>query len=478
MEDRTQAEPSVLLVDDEEAILSGISNVLAGAGVQPVVTCSDAREVLPIVDRQEIDVVLLDLAMPHIRGEVLLRQLRESRPEIPVIIVTASDDLETAVRCMKEGAFDYMVKAVEPSRLVSGLKRAIEIRRLSRQYTNLKEHLLSDGIDHAEAFARIVTVSPRLHAIFRFVESIAPSAETVLVTGETGTGKELIAEAIHAVSGRRGALVKVNSAGLDDSVFADTLFGHSRGAFTGAESQRKGLAQQADGGTLFLDEIGDLSVSSQIKLLRLIETREYYPIGADLPRSTSARFVVATNCDLPRAVSGGSFRRDLYYRLQTHEVGLPPLRERKEDIPHLLAHFLHRACVDLGKEKVACPKQLIPLLQTYDFPGNVRELRSMVYSAVSRQSKRSLSLSAFREAMGRGETDPVPLGDPYHLEFPQRLPGLKETVEALTDEALRRSGGNQSIAAGMLGISPQALSKRLSRRRVVTRSSTGPRGTE
>ncbi len=464
MKNRTLTERPVLLVDDEQTILNGISNVLAGAGVTSIITCSDAREVRSVVEREQVEVVLLDLAMPYIRGEVLLKQLQESHPEIPVIIVTASDDLGTAVQCMKEGAFDYMVKAVEPSRLISGVKRALEMRRLSRQYTNLKEHLLSDGIEHPEAFASIVTVSPRLHAIFRFVESIAPTSETVLVTGETGTGKELIAEALHALSGRIGSLVKVNSAGLDDNIFSDTLFGHSRGAFTGAEGQRKGLAQQAEEGTLFLDEIGDLSGASQIKLLRLIESHEYYPLGSDLPRLTSARFVVATNRDLSREVSSGSFRRDLYYRLQTHEVRLPPLRERKEDIPHLLNCFLDKAAADLGKERLAVPRELFTLLNTYDFPGNVRELRSMVYSAVSRQKQKTLSLSTFREAMGRRETDPTPEGEPNRLEFPERLPSLKETVEALTDEALRRSNGNQSIAAGMMGISPQALSKRLSRR--------------
>ncbi len=464
MKSRPLADLPVLLVDDEEAILSGISKVLVAAGIPQIVTCSDARDVLGIVDRQEIEAILLDLAMPHIRGEVLLEQLRERHPEVPVIIVTASDDLETAVRCMKQGAFDYMVKAVEPSRLVSGVKRAIEMRRLSRQYSSLKERLLAEDIGNPDAFGRFITASPRVQAIFRFIESIAPSAEPVLITGETGTGKELVAEAIHAASGRRGSLVTVNSAGLDDTVFADTLFGHSRGAFTGAEAVRKGLVQQAEAGTLFLDEIGDLSASSQIKLLRLLESREFYPLGSDLPRVTSARFVVATNRDLPRMVAAGQFRRDLYYRLQTHEVRLPPLRERKEDLPLLLDHFLDQAARDLGKKRLAVPHELLTLLEVYDFPGNVRELRSMVFNAVSLQKEKTLSLRSFRDAMGRMEPERGPDGPTESLAFPARLPTLHEATAMLIREALTRSKGNQAIAAGLLGITPQALSKRLARR--------------
>lgn len=461
-----QSDLPVLLVDDEEAILASISKVLSASGIGPLLSCSDSREVLPLLERQQVEVILLDLAMPYLRGEVILERLRQEHPEIPVIIVTASDDLDIAVRCMKQGAFDYMVKAVEPSRLVSGVKRAIEMRCLERRYSSLKAHLLSDAVAHPEAFTRIVTASPHMEAIFRFIESIAPSRETVLITGETGTGKELVAEAIHEVSARKGPLVKVNSAGLDDTVFADTLFGHSRGAFTGADTMRKGLAQQADEGTLFLDEIGDLSSSGQIKLLRLIEANEYYPLGSDLPRSTSARFLVATNHDLVQQVSSGQFRRDLYYRLQTHELRIPPLRDRKEDLPILLDHFLELAARDLAKARLAVPRELYTLLETYDFPGNVRELRSMVYSAVTLQKEKTLSLKPFRDAMGKMEPEPSAFGDHEPASsFPARLPSLKEATERLIEEALRRSQGNQAIAAGLLGISPQALSKRLVRRR-------------
>ena len=455
----------VLLVDDEPAVLSSMGKVLKSAGIDNLLTCSDSRDVLPLLDKQEVEVVLLDISMPHLTGDELLRKIHELYPHIPVIIVTASEDIDMAVDCMKEGAFDYMVKAVEPNRLTSGVGRAIDMRRLSRRYNSLRKGLLADKISHPEVFRSIVSRDHRIHAIFRFIESIASTAETVLVTGETGTGKELFAEAIHAASARRGPLVKVNSAGLDDNVFADTLFGHTKGAYTGADSDRKGLIQQANSGTLFLDEIGDLSAASQIKLLRLLESREYYPLGSDLPRTTNARFVIATHRSLPELVAGERFRRDLYYRLQTYEIHIPPLRERKADLPLLIGHFHDQAAEHLGRKKLAVPPELLTLMETYDFPGNVRELRSMIFNAVSRQREKMLSLQPFREAMGYtgGEIHPPTAEDAF--SFPEKLPTLKGLTEGLIEEALSRAKGNQAIAAGLLGITPQALSKRLKRRK-------------
>jgi DNA-binding NtrC family response regulator len=455
----------VLLVDDEPAVLSGMTKILKSAGIDNLHTFSDPREVLPYLEAQEAEVIVLDITMPHISGEVLLKEIHEQYPNIPVIVVTASQDIDMAVGCMKEGAFDYMVKAVEPNRLTSGVQRAIEVRRLTRRYNSLRERLLADALEHPEHFDPIITRNPRMQATFRYIESIAPTSETILLTGETGTGKELFAEAIHASSGVKGPLVKINSAGLDDSVFADTLFGHNRGAYTGADSDRKGLIQQANTGTLFLDEIGDLSAASQIKLLRLLESREYYPLGSDLPRSTSARFLIATNRSLPELVADQKFRRDLYFRLQTYEIRIPSLRDRKDDLPLLLDHFHDLAARTLGKKQLAVPPELLTLLETYDFPGNVRELRSMVFNAVSRQREKMLSLKSFREAMGAvGEELRAETGE-QAMVFPERLPTLKAVTEGLIEEALGRSKGNQAIAAGLLGITPQALSKRLKRRK-------------
>lgn len=455
----------VVLVDDEESILTSTTRVLRAAGFDNIATCQDPRDAIELIEDRGAEVVLLDLAMPHLTGEELLSRIQEHHPEVPVIIVTASGDIDTAVRCIKEGAFDYMVKAVEPARLVSGVRRAVEMRSLSRRYSALRKNMLDDEVAHPELFASIVTQNHRMRAIFRFIEAISPSSETVLITGETGTGKELLAEAVHRASGRTGELIRVNTAGLDDTMFTDTLFGHAKGAYTGADQVRKGLVSQAEDGTLFLDEIGDLTSANQIKLLRLLESREYYSLGSDLIRTTSARFVVATNRELPAMVAGDEFRRDLYYRLQTHEIRLPPLRERKEDLPSLLDLFLSEAAEKLGKKVLTVPPELLVLLETYDYPGNIRELRSMIFNAVSRQKEKMLSLQPFRDAMGHTGVLPRLPVSTEELVFPSRLPTIKDVTESLIREALERAQGNQAIAAGMLGLTPQALSKRLIRKR-------------
>lgn len=454
----------VLLVDDEEAILQGEVRVLRASGISNLITENDSRKVMPLLEKTNIEAILLDISMPHISGDVLLKNIREQYPEIPIIIVTASDEISTAVKCIKAGAFDYMVKAVEPGRLISGLRKAIEFRIINRRYLNLREHFLSDKIQNPDVFKKIITQNSKMQAIFVFIESIASTSETILITGDTGSGKELIAESIHISSGRSGSLVKINAAGLDDAIFSDTLFGHTKGAFTGADASRKGLIQQAEGGTLFLDEIGDLSIPTQIKLLRLLENFEYYPVGSDLPRTTSSRFIVATHKNLPELVKNGQFRKDLYYRLQTHEIHIPPLRQRKDDLLLLVNHFLDDASQKLNKKKLSFPDELLILLETYDFPGNVRELRSMVINAVSQQKEKMLSLKSFRVAMGiKSEINPLPSTE-QQMDFPDRLPSIKEITDQLIKEAIKRSKGNNAIAAGLLRITPQALSKRLSRK--------------
>lgn len=307
-----------------------------------------------------------------------------------------------------------------------------------------------------------------MHSIFQYLESIAQSRQPILLTGETGVGKELFAQAIHSLSGVTGQWVVVNVAGLDDVMFSDTLFGHARGAFTGADRSRRGLIETAADGTLFLDEIGDLPQPSQVKLLRLLQNGEYMPLGEDLPRYSKAHLVAATNQDLWILQRKGRFRKDLNFRLRTHHVHLPPLRERIDDIPPLVDHFLAEAAQELKKRKPTPPKELYTLLQTHTFPGNVRELRSMVFDAVSRHRAKVLSLDVFKEHMDRdgsgGSEAPKAVADldeaaPFR-GF-QELPSIKETTRMLVAEAMRRANGNQSIAARMLGISQPALSKRL-----------------
>jgi DNA-binding NtrC family response regulator len=404
--------------------------------------------------------------MPYLPGDQLLAAIHEEMPQVPVIVVTGSNEVSPAVECMKAGAFDYMVKAVEESRLVSGVRRAIEIRKLSRNYKRLKEGMLSPSLAHPQAFKRLVTRNPVMTSIFRIVESISKSDEPVLITGETGTGKELIADAVHEVSGREGSPVKIDVAGLDDAMFSDTFFGHLKGAYTDAKEERAGLVQTAGAGTLFLDEIGDLSIQLQVKLLRLLDTGEYYPTGSDLPRRSTARILVATNRNLGELITEGKFRKDLYYRLSTHELRLPPLRERKDDLPHLLAHFLDEACGKLDKKRTFVPQQLLELLASYHYPGNVRELRSMVYDAVTRQSGPTLPLEPFKKAMHRDTPLEPSEANRAVIAFPEQLPTLEQASELLLDEAMKRAGANQSIAADMLGISHQAISKRLQKRKL------------
>ena len=345
----------VLIVDDEENTLRSFEITLNSAKIDNIVLCRDSRRVLPLLQEQEFELLLLDLTMPHIGGEELLPRVVHDFPHIPVIIITGNMEIDIAVKCMQAGAFDYMVKPVEEKRLISGVSRAIERNRLQRENLTLRKQLLGGELSHPETFAPIVTCSPAMISIFKYIEVIAASPEPVLLTGETGVGKELIARAIHEAGGRKGKLVSTNVAGLDDTMFSDTLFGHKKGAFTDARESRGGLIEQASGGTLFLDEIGDLSPASQVKLLRLLQEREYFPLGSDIARHSDARIVAATNRELAASLEAGKFRKDLYYRLEVHHIYIPPLRRRREDIVPLVAHFLEEAGKALNKKKPTPP---------------------------------------------------------------------------------------------------------------------------
>ena len=455
----------VLVVDDEAHARQSAERVLLSAGISNILQCQDPRGVTDILSNQEVSVILLDLSMPNVSGEELLPDIISAHPEVPVIIVTGANEVETAVRCMKAGAFDYMVKPVERSRLLSGVQRAIDLRELRRENEILKERLLSDVVKQPEAFSEIVTNNAGMHAVFRYCESIAKSTWPVLITGETGVGKELLARAVHTLSGRTGAFVAVNAAGVDDNVFSDTLFGHVRGAYTGADEPRKGLIEQAALGTQFLDEIVDLAHGSQVKLLRVLQEREYYPLGSDVAKRTDARLIFATNRDIEALQASGHFRKDLYHRLKTHHVCLPPLRKRLDDIPILLDHFLDKAAEALNKKRPSPPKELYALLAAYSFPGNVRELESMVFDAVANHESRMLSMATFEarisqdQLMAVAAVSQVDKTSPYALF--ERLPTLRESDALLITEAMRRAEGNQTIAARLLGISRTGLNKRL-----------------
>ena len=457
---------SILLVDDEPAWLRSVSLTLARAGVNNILTSSDSREVPEILAQGKVKLVLLDLTMPHLPGEALLTLIGERHPEILTIVVSGMNQIETAVRCMKLGAFEYFVKTVEEDRLVTGVLRAIRMLELERENQAISDLILHNQLVHPEAFVNIVTADRTMLGIFGYIEAVSVSRQPLLITGESGVGKELVARAVHSLSGNTGPLVAVNVAGLDDTVFADTLFGHVRGAYTGAEQARRGMIEEAADGTLFLDEIGDLSIPSQVKLLRLLQEGEYFPLGSDRPKRLKARIIVATHRDLRAKEEAGAFRRDLYYRLRTHQILLPPLRQRVGDIPLLLDFFLGEAAASLGKKKPTPPKELAQLLATYSFPGNIRELRAMVYDAVSVHRERILSLDTFIKAIGpaRDQAPVIPAPDHNIFSGIERLPTFSEAAELLVSEAMSRSGGNQTIAARLLGISQPALSKRLSSR--------------
>lgn len=463
------SEPPVLLVDDEPQLLHSARVVLRAAGMPEVLALEDSRAVLPLLASREVGVLVLDLSMPHLSGRTLLERVAAEHPDIPVILMTANNDLETAVQCMQVGASDYLVKPVDKNRLIASIRRALEIRSLRTELFSLKERLLTATPHEPAAFAEIVTQSPSLFAIFRYIEAIATSPQPVLVTGETGTGKELIARVLHGLSGRPGTLIAVNVAGLDDTMFSDTLFGHAKGAFTGADRPRDGLIATAGDGTLFLDEIGDLTMASQVKLLRLLQDGTYYSLGSDRPRQSRARVVVATHCDVRRDVDLGKFRKDLYFRLRTHHIQLPPLRARPEDLPHLTTHFVEKAARTLGKPVPSVPLALYQWLRNYPFPGNIRELEGMVFDAVARCQGAVLPLQTFKEAGGveapqSSAPETQDLAEASLTWPPDRLPTLKEAEAALIAEALRRVDGNQGAAAQLLGISRQALNKRLIRR--------------
>lgn len=474
MAKKEQMQGGVLLVDDDTEFLLSSSITLRAAGIEPVWTLSDSREAVSFLKKRDEIVVVLDLAMPHLSGDELLGKIMDMNPGIPVIIMTATDELSSAVDCMRVGAHDYLVKPVENSHFIAGVKSALKLLELRSEVTALKEHLLSDLPANEEMFSPIVTNSKKMRAIFKYVQAIAGSNQPVLITGETGVGKELVAQALHKASGSTGELVDVNIAGLDDTVFSDTLFGHEKGAFTGAEKARDGLIKRAAGGTLFLDEIGDMKEASQIKLLHLLQERRYYPLGSDVPRTTDARIIVATNRDLSKAMRDGTFRNDLYYRLRFHQIHIPSLRERPEDIPVLLDHFLDKAASSLSKKKPTPPQELVTLLSNYHFPGNIREMEGMIFDAVAKHESGVLSMDSFRHIIGdeRSVLESSLVNSPseddegvWPMDLTTRFPTLKEAEEYLVAEALRRCDQNQRIAAELLGITRQALNKRLIRER-------------
>lgn len=456
-----------LIVDDEAEIVAGLQFILETEGLTNTVGLSDSRQIESYLVRYRPKVMVLDLSMPFITGEDILRLVGTEFPHIPAIVVTGSNQVETAVRCMKNGAFDYFTKPVDEDKFVASVKRALDYTELSEQYASFKEKVLRRELDAPEVFSEIVTDNERMLNLFRYLETIAGSPAPILMEGETGVGKELFARAIYRLSGCEGKFIGVNVAGLDDHLFSDTLFGHLKGSFTGAQSQRSGLVEEAEDGILLLDEIGDLEHVNQIKLLRLLQEREYFPIGSDMPKESRIRIIASTNKDLKKLSDEGKFRKDLYYRLQIHKIEIIPLRERMDDLPLLVDHFIGKAATVLEKKKPTPPHELYNLLATYHFPGNIRELESLIFDAVSRHRSKMLSLEHIsryiEENRGRSKQQQAPLLPDSSFADTLVLPTFEEAERALIDEAMKRAGDNKSAAASMLGISRSGLSKKIKR---------------
>ncbi len=461
----------ILLVDDEEHFLLSAELAISSQGIKNIETCKESSKVMKLLSAKEYSLVILDINMPYLSGLDLLPAIRGQFPDIPVVIITAVNDVDSAVFCMKEGAFDYLVKPVDNTRLVTTVKRGLELAEIRNENKMLKQSFLRANLEDPESFSEIITHCSTMESIFKYIEAIGKTNLPVLISGETGTGKELFAKAIHKVSGRKGELVPVNVAGVDDNLFSDTLFGHKKGAFTGAEIERKGLIEKAENGTLFLDEIGDLNIESQVKLLRLLQDGNYYPLGSDIAKLSDARIIVATNRNIISMQKNNKFRPDLYFRLKSHEIIIPPLRERKTDLPILIDHFINKAARQLNKKVPAVPKELYTILNNYSFPGNVRELEGIIFDAVSQHKSGILSLESIRnKTIGNNhyqnhssDNSENLTGSTELINFPGKLPTIKEAENSLIEEALRRADGNQKIAADLIGISRRALNNRLRR---------------
>ena len=385
-------EGSILVVDDESAIRENLELLLSDANYK-VTLAENGTEGLKKLESEFFDLVLLDVMMPDKNGLEVLKEIHLSSPETAIIMITAFGTIENAVSAIKAGAADYVTKPWDNEKLLLDIRNGIQQRKLQLENRELKR-----ALKQRYGFSNIVGKSEKMLKIFDLVTQVAQSRSTVLIQGESGTGKELIAKAIHANSNRsENAFVTVNSGSLPTDLLESTLFGHLKGAFTSAVSSKKGLFEVADHGSIFFDEIGTISLETQAKLLRVLQEREFMRLGGIETIKVDARIIAATNVDLKTLVDQGRFRADLYYRLNVIAVQLPPLRERKEDIPLLIAHFVRRFCDENGKPHCQVGPEVLKLLVEYDWPGNVRELENVIERAVVLSPQREITVDLVPE---------------------------------------------------------------------------------
>ncbi len=452
----------ILVVDDEEIVLASCRRGLAENG-NSVDTASGGAEALKKVDEGEYDVVLLDIMMPGMDGLEVLQRIKETHPDVEVVMVTGLSQIETAVRSMKLGAFDYLPKPFDPDELKVVVERALERRRLLRENIDLKS-----AVSSKYRFENIIGASPRMQEVYRLISQCAPTNSTVLITGESGTGKELIARAIHYNSLRKDApIVTVDCTSLSENLLESELFGHVKGSFTGAVANKRGLIEVAHGGTLFLDEVGNIPLSIQAKLLRVIQEREFKAVGDTRTQSANIRLICATNKDLRSMVAEGSFRDDLFYRINIFPIRLPSLRERREDIPALAFHFLKACSADVGKKVSQFSDGAMSVLVHYDWPGNVRELENTVHRAViltSDNTVRKAHLAGLLESNSSLDTSVPKTGEELkRTKKAAREKSVENIEKAFVLEALKRNAWNVTKSAeetGMQRANFQALMKK------------------
>lgn len=439
----------ILIVDDEEFSLLLLENHLLSQGYV-VICASSGHEALSILEKQSVDLVISDLAMPEMDGIQLMHSAKEQHPTLPFIVLTAEGSVESAVAAIKQGALDYLEKPFHPQTFDVALQRALEFGRLHGENTHLREHFRERF-----SFHNIITRSTVMRQVLELAARVAASPKTTIsLTGESGVGKEVLARAIHfTAGGLPGNFVAVNCAAIPESLLESELFGHVRGAFTGAERDREGKFSMASGGTVLLDEIGDMPLSIQAKLLRVLEERTYEKVGANTPMPADFRVIVATYRNLAELVKKGAFREDLFHRINVVPLVIPALRERSEDIPLLVDFFLNLFRKHQGKSLPGVSKKAMDLLVSYSWPGNVRELRNVLeYAAIMVSDElirpEHLRLPAAQPLPGTHDTTTV--------DFPISLSAEEVSLESITakvlDMALQRCGGNKSQAAALLKV--------------------------
>ena len=438
----------ILVVDDEEDLRLGLAETLQGEGHQ-VETAGDGWRALEQAKARHFDLVLVDLKMPGPDGMIVLDQLKQLSPETLVVMITGHATVESAVAAMRLGAYDYLSKPFKLDQVRLVVRRAVEQKRLADENRRLRQE-----VEHYQRFEQIVGKSSCMQELFRAIEKAAPTNSTVLVCGETGTGKDLVARALHQRSPRaKGPLVSISCGAIPEALLESELFGHAKGAFTGAHADRKGVFESAEGGTLFLDEIGDLPLPMQVKLLRALQEREIQRLGETRTRKVDVRLVAATHRDLRQEMQQGRFREDLYYRLDVISVVVPPLRQRREDIPLLVEHFLRKYNPEMGKALRGASPEALALLMRYNWPGNVRELQNAIERAVILQDGSQLQPEDF--PLGRTGQAPAttePTGELVSLEELERRHILW---------VLRQTDNHQSRAAQILGIGRRTLYRKL-----------------